>query len=299
MTEPARHGPIVGLGEILWDLLPQGRQLGGAPFNFAFHCHQLGHAAVILSRVGNDDSGRDIRTSVRQVGLSDAYLQQDASHPTGTVTVALDSHGQPTFTINPDVAYDYLAWDERLAELLQQVRAVCFGTLIQRHPVARATVQRTLQSAGNALAIYDVNLRQHYHSREIIEASLLAAHWVKLNEDELAVLKDLLPLAGANRSAILKDLQQRYNLELAALTRGERGCLVQTSSEEVDLPGVPVTVADTIGAGDAFTAGLVVATLEGKSLRHAASLANHLAARVAASTGGTPRIDRTDMESNL
>src|SRR3954452_2504442 len=154
--------PIVGLGEILWDLLPAGRQLGGAPFNFAFHCHQLGHSSVIVSRVGEDDLGHAIRNRLAGQGLSDAYVQADAAHPTGTVPVAVDARGQPTFTITPDVAYDYLAWDARLEPLEAQARAVCFGTLIQRSPAARDTLQRFLRSTAAALVVYDVNLRQQF-----------------------------------------------------------------------------------------------------------------------------------------
>jgi fructokinase len=283
---------IVGMGEILWDLLPGGRQLGGAPFNFAFHCHQLGHASVMVSRVGADDLGREIRSAVRGLGLSEAYLQQDPSHPTGTVTVALDDWGQPTFTITPDVAYDHLAWDTNLDILFGQARAVCFGTLIQRHPTARATVQRALRAARQALVVYDVNLRQRYFTKEVMETSLVASRWVKLNEDELVVLRDLLALAGGTDSEILADLRHRYHLELAALTRGEGGCLVQTAREEIPMPGLPVNVVDTVGAGDAFTAGLLADVLEGKPLPEAVAFANRLAANVAGSAGGTPRLDR-------
>jgi fructokinase len=287
---------IVGLGEILWDLLPDGRRLGGAPFNFTFHCHQLGRPAVMVSRAGADDLGRLIRDSVRGLGLDDAFIQDDDAHPTGTVPVTLDAAGQPTFTITREVAYDYLAWDERLAALFGQARAVCFGTLIQRHPTARETVRRALATARGAVVVYDVNLRQHYYGRDVIESSLAASRWVKLNDAELLVLRDLLDLAGETDAARLADLRRRYGLELAALTRGERGCLVQTAAAEVDLPGVPVRVVDTIGAGDAFTAGLVVAVLEGKPLADAAGFANRLAARVAASAGGTPMIDRREVE---
>jgi fructokinase len=286
----------VGVGEILWDLLPAGRQLGGAPFNFTFHCHQLGHGAAMVSRVGADDLGREIRASVRRLGLSDEYIQEDADHATGTVTVAVDAGGQPTFAITPDAAYDYLAWDVSLEALFGQARAVCFGTLAQRHPAARATLRRALHAAGNALVVYDVNLRQHFYSREVIEDSLTASRWVKLNEDELVVLRGLLALAGTTEAATLADLRRRYRLELACLTRGSRGCLVQIAAEEVDLPGVPVKVVDTVGAGDAFTAGLLVCALEGKPLHPAAEFANGLAARVAASPGGTPVIDRHSLD---
>jgi fructokinase len=287
---------IVGLGEVLWDLLPAGRQLGGAPFNFAFHCHRLGHAAAIVSRVGADEGGRDIRAAVRAAGLSDAWVQEDADHPTGTVTVEVDARGQPAFHITPDVAYDHLAWDDSLSALFGQAQAVCFGTLIQRHPTAREEVQRALRAARNALVVYDVNLRQHYYSREVVEASLAASRWVKLNDDELQVLRGLLGLAGQTPSALLADLRRQYTLELAALTRGADGCLLQTDDEEIAVPGVPVAVVDTIGAGDAFTAGLLVCTLEGRPLVGAAAFANRLAARVAAAAGGTPLIDRREIE---
>jgi fructokinase len=287
---------IVGLGEVLWDLLPSGRQLGGAPFNFAFHCHQLGHRSVMVSRVGADDLGREVRDAVARLGLTTEYLQEDDRHPTGTVAVALDDRGQPTFTITPEVAYDYLAWTEGLLPLFAQVRAICFGTLIQRCPVARQTVQRALAVATDALVVYDVNLRQHYYTREIVETSLHASRWAKLNEDELAVLHDLLSLSGSTASEVLGDLRRGYHLEVAALTHGERGCLVQSESAEIDLPGIPVQVVDTVGAGDAFTAGLVACTLEGKGLSEAAAFANCLAAHVAASAGGTPTIDRAQIE---
>ncbi len=293
---PPEPVEIVGLGEILWDLLPGGWRLGGAPFNFTFHCHQLGRRAVMVSRVGADDLGRLIRTSVRDLGLSDAFLQEDEAHPTGTVTVAVDAAGQPTFTITPEVAWDYLAWDERLPGLFGRARAVCFGTLVQRRPAARETVARALAAARGALLVYDVNLRQHYYDREVIEASLTASRWAKLNDAELLVLRDLLGLSGTTDAARLGDLRRRYGLELVALTRGECGCLVQTAAEEIDLPGVPVRVVDTVGAGDAFTAGLLVSVLEGRPLAEAVAFANRLAARVAASAGGTPAIDRRELE---
>lgn len=289
------QGAIVGLGEILWDLLPQGKQLGGAPFNFTFHCHQLGHRAVMVSRVGDDDLGREILGQVTGRGLDDRFVQRDPAHPTGTVPVTIDAAGQPTFTITPDVAYDYLAWDANLAQLFAEARAVCFGSLIQRHPTARATVQQALQHAANALIVYDINLRQHFYSKEVIETSLQASRWLKLNDGELAVLAGLLGLPD-DPASTLRMLRERYGVDLVCMTRGAHGCLIQTASEQIDLPGIPVKVVDTIGAGDAFTAGLVVSTLEGKTLGDAAAFANRLAARVAGSAGGTPIIRRAEIE---
>ncbi len=289
-------GQIVGIGELLWDLLPGGRHLGGAPFNFAFHCHQLGHPAGMVSRVGADALGEEARATVRALGLSDALLQQDAAHPTGTVTVSVDAQGQPTYAIHEGVAYDHLAWDEALSVVLAQALALCFGTLIQRHPTGRATVRRAVEEARNALVVFDVNLRQGFYSLDAIESSLHACRWVKLNDGELAVLRDLLKLKGATEAATLAALRTRYGIELAALTRGERGCLVQTDDEEVAVPGRKVAVVDTIGAGDAFTAGLLCSVLEGRTIHDAAAFANRLAARVASLPGGTPTVARNEIE---
>jgi fructokinase len=285
---------ILGLGEVLWDLLPGGRQLGGAPFNFAFHCHQLGHPAAVVSRLGADALGREARAAVRGLGL-DALVQQDEHHPTGTVTVALDEGGQPTYTIHEDVAWDHLSWGPALEAAASSARAVCFGTLAQRHPTARATVRRALTAARNALVVCDVNLRQHFWSPELVEESFRASRWAKLNDGELAVLAGALGLAGAGESERVAGLRKRYGLELVALTRGAKGCLVQTEDEEVSAPGRPVRVVDTVGAGDAFTAGLLCCVLEGRSVAAAAAFANRFAARVAGSVGGTPRVDRAEL----
>jgi fructokinase len=289
-------GAIVGVGEVLWDLLPSGRQLGGAPFNFAFHCHQLGHPAVMVSRVGRDELGNEIRAALQDRGLTDAFVQEDPHRPTGTVPVTLGSDGQPAFTITEDVAFDYLAPEPSWDALFGQAVAVCFGTLAQRSSAGHQAVERAVSFARNPLTIFDVNLRQHFYDRKTIEASLRACRWVKLNEDELDVLFALLQLEGRTPSAILRDLRRRFPIELACVTRGEHGCLVQTSDEEIVVPGRRVSVVDTIGAGDAFTAGLLVATLEGRSLGEAASFANRLAGKVAAAAGGTPLIDRKELE---
>jgi fructokinase len=290
------EGAVVGLGEVLWDLLPTGRQLGGAPFNFAFHCHQLGHSAVMVSRVGRDDLGREIRAALQSHGLSDAFLQEDPDRPTGTVPVSLDAAGHPQFTITEDVAFDYLSPAPEWDALFTQSVAVCFGTLVQRTPAGRSAVRHALSLARNALTVYDVNLRQHYYERDTVEASLRACRWVKLNDDELAVLGRLLGLPAEGPSHTLRAIRGRYAIELACVTRGERGCWVQTDDEEIVVPGRPVKVVDTVGAGDAFTAGLLALTLEGRSLAQAAVFANRLGARVASSAGATPVIDRKELE---
>lgn len=282
--------PILGLGEILWDLLPAGKQPGGAPFNFTFHCHQLGWPAIPISCVGNDELGQALRAEVLDRNLPDRFLQIDPDHATGTVSVSLDSQGQPTYTIHHDVAWDHLSWNTDLASLIPQARAVCFGTLGQRHPVARDTIRKIIEhaTACEVLVVLDLNLRPPATSLEVIEESLRRARWAKLNEHELEELVDPLGLSGPAIVDQLADLRRRYDLELVALTRGDAGCLVQTEAREVDCPGVPILVADTIGAGDGFTAALLVAYLEGKSLTHAVHHANRIAALVASKSGGTP-----------
>ncbi|MBY0524464.1 MAG: carbohydrate kinase [Gemmataceae bacterium] len=291
-------GAIVGLGEILWDLFPGGKQLGGAPFNFTFHCHQLGHESYMVSRIGDDQLGREIRDAVGPLGLNSMYLQSDDQHPTGTVRVEVDAQGQPSYTITPKVAYDYLGWDDRLHILFSQASAVCFGTLIQRSALARQTVQHALRAAQASLIVYDINLRQSFYNREIIEESMRASRWLKLNDVELKRLHEMLGLKRQGDAGALAQLRKRYGLELVCLTRGAHGCLIQTADEEIAVPGLPVVVADTVGAGDAFTAGLVVYTLEGRTLDDAAVFANRLAAQVASLVGGTPTIDRRTLEGH-
>src|SRR5713101_4257283 len=178
---------ILGIGEVLWDLLPAGPRLGGAPCNFAFHCRQLGHASAPVSRVGAGELGLALRQELHSLDLPTEFIQIDSIHPTGTVRVDVDAAGQPRYTIAENVAYDFLEWDDRFLELLSKVRAVCFGTLAQRNPVSGKTIQQMLRQT-QALRVFDINLRQRFYSREIVDESLHLCDWVKLNDDELGVL---------------------------------------------------------------------------------------------------------------
>src|SRR5262245_5840049 len=179
--------PIVGIGEVLWDVYSDGRKVaGGAPFNFAFHCHQLGHPAAIVSRVGDDDLGRELRQRVRELGLSDEYLQTDQEYPTGTVQVKLDASAVPTYTITEYVPWDYIAWDQATRELARRCRAVCYGTLAQRSDAGWNTIQEylcahLLEGECFPLRVFDVNLRQPNPNPLMIRPSLARAEWVKLN----------------------------------------------------------------------------------------------------------------------
>jgi len=295
--------PIVGIGEVLWDVYPDGRKVaGGAPFNFAFHCHQLGHPAVIVSRVGDDDLGRELRDRVRALGLSDEHIQTDPEHPTGTVRVKLDARAVPTYTITENVAWDHLAWDDALAGLAHRARGVCFGTLGQRADSSDAIV-RFVQSAANggagAYRVLDVNLRQHYYSPDLLRASLWRAPVVKVSEEELEPVCTALGIPGNTVAERVRGVFRFSSAEtrFVYVTRGADGAegYYERDTEPVRVPGVSVRVADTVGAGDAFTAAVLCLTAEGRSMRDSLRFAVHYAARVCEHAGGTPRISRAEV----
>jgi fructokinase len=296
--------PVVGIGELLWDVYPDGHKVaGGAPFNFAFHCHQLGHPAVIVSRVGDDELGRELRARVRELGLSDEYIQTDRDHPTGTVQVTLDARAVPSYTITENVAWDNIAWDERLEALAKTCKAVCFGTLAQRAETTWDTVQEFLHTNLHGgefvpLRVFDVNLRQPNPNPRIIRPSLARAEWVKLNTDEVPRLADVLGRTAEDLTPFVKSLVCLTTPEQRCVmwTHGADGCDVFAFGEEFHEPGAPANVVDTVGAGDAFTAAMVCLHLEGRPLRECARFANHYAARVCEQPGGTPRIDRAEIE---
>src|SRR5436309_1319229 len=184
---------IVGLGEILWDILPSGRQLGGAPANFAYCGHLLGNRAIVASRTGNDELGNEICDRLQQAGLGEGSLQTDSTHPTGTVMVELDPNGQPKYDITAEVAWDFMEWTDVWEGLAQSADAVCFGSLAQRSEQSRTTILKFVEATRKAtLRVFDVNLRQKFFTPEVLEQSMQRSNVVKLNSDELVVLKDLL-----------------------------------------------------------------------------------------------------------
>jgi fructokinase len=303
--------PIVGIGELLWDIYPDGRKVaGGAPFNFAFHCRQLGHPAAIVSRVGDDELGRELRERVRELGLSDEYIQTDREHPTGTVKVALDAHKVPTYSIAEKVAWDFIEWNDRLAELAKSCRCVCFGTLAQRlgTPAAFARLIAAVRARKPpGLIVFDVNLRDSFYRPETLWWGFRVSDWRKLNDEELATIARLFKWRTLSNTLKPRDGGNRAGV--AILTRGQAGCKVYHSwavddgeggeyfpSETFAEPGISAKVVDTVGAGDAFTAAMVCLHLEGRPLRECARLANHYAARVCEHQGATSRIERSVVE---
>jgi fructokinase len=279
---------VIGLGEVLWDLLPAGKQLGGAPANFAYHAHTLGAEALVVSRVGNDALGREILDRLGSVGLRTDGITTDPSAPTGTVSVALDAHGTPTFTIHENVAWDFLEAGEKVLRQAAQADAICFGTLGQRNPVARAAIQGVLQATSpTALRIFDINLRQHFWSREVIVDSLELADVFKLNDEELPVVAQLLGLAGDERS-LLTQLAGRFDLKAVALTKGAQGSALLVGGELVNRPGSKLNIVDTVGAGDSYTAALVLGLLAGDGPEQIADCAHCVADFVCTQPGAMP-----------
>jgi fructokinase len=299
--------PIVGIGELLWDVYPDGRRVaGGAPFNFAFHCHQLGHPAVIVSRVGNDELGRDLRAEVRRLGLSDEYIQTDPDHPTGTVQVTLDAAGVPSYVITENVAWDYIERQPQLSVLSQFAQAVSFGSLAQRSERSAETIDEFLTWMAGKLRVYDMNLRPlpgRAPGSITLKVGVNRAEWLKLNEEELIHGLRAKGRFPSDRKPEPTDLWHGLFLwsgpKIVLLTKGGHGCEVWTrepGEEQLIEPGVPARVVDTVGAGDAFTAAMVCLSLEGRPLHDCARFANHYAARVCEHHGATPRIDRREVE---
>ena len=287
---------IVGLGEILWDMLPVGKELGGAPANFAYMATRLGDRGIVASRVGTDELGQQAHLNLQRF-LTTSHVQFDEAHSTGTVLVRVDDKGQPDFTISETVAWDFLEWTPQWKELAAQADAVCFGSLAQRSPVSRETIRRFLEATrSEALRIFDVNLRQSFYSAEILSESLERCNVVKLNHDELPQVAELVKLGGKGEIAYALRLIHVYGLELVCVTRGEHGSLMVTDAEIVEHPGRQITVADTVGAGDAFTAALTYHYLRKERLEKISEAANRLGGWVASQVGATPQIEQDVLE---
>jgi fructokinase len=278
---------ILGIGEILWDILPDRRLLGGAPANFSFNAHNLGASARPVSCVGDDAPGREILERLRGLGLPVDCIAVDAAKPTGAVTVELAASGQPRYLIHEDVAWDYLRLTPAALPAAAEADAVCFGTLAQRGPVSREAIRSLLTATrSDALRVFDLNLRQSYYTRELIEQSLRSANVVKLNDEELPVVAGMLDL-GTDLHAQLAALARRFELAALAFTRGANGSLLLAEDRWSEHPGFPVRVVDTIGAGDAFTAAFVIGLCLKLPLDDINRIANEVAAHVCTQAGGT------------
>jgi fructokinase len=297
MTKPAL---MIGLGEVLWDYLPSGKVLGGAPSNFAYMTNVLGDQGIVASRLGNDDLGHEARRVMQDLGLDTSYVQQDAQHETGTATVSINADGQPNFTIKESVSWDFLEWTPAWQELSSRADVICYGSLAQRSPSSAAAIECFLRHAPEkALRICDVNLRQSFYNRDVLRRSFQHAHIAKLNDQELVQVSSLLDLGIGSEETLAQRLLRECDLRLVCVTRGARGSLLVAKDQTVEHLGVRVRVMDAVGAGDAFTACLAHYYLRQRSLGEISEVANRFASWVATKTGATPPIRPNQLQSIL
>ena len=278
---------VIGMGEALWDVLPEGRKIGGAPANFAFHAGQAGMDARVVSAVGRDALGDETLLTLQQKGLNtDAVARVD--FPTGMVQVTLSEGGIPQYDICEDVAWDNIPFTPALDELARNAQAVCWGSLAQRSEVSRNCIYRFLDampSEQGRLKVFDINLRQHFYSIDVIEASCQRANVLKINEEELVIVSELLRLGTPQVEQQCRLLLERFSLDMLVLTCGSNGSYIFTPVETSFRVTPLVQVADTVGAGDSFTATLVADLLKGASVGVAHEHAVQLAAYVCTQQG--------------
>lgn len=287
---------ILGIGELLWDLLAEGQRLGGAPANFAVMAGRLGNHAAILSRIGRDELGRQAVEALDGLPADTEFLQIDAEHETGRVTVAIEN-GQPQYTIHQPAAWDFLFLSGEWVALAERADAICFGTLAQRSRQSRMTIQELVsQTREECVRVFDVNLRAPFYSTEAVEESLELASVLKLNDAEVPQVMELLglPAEGNLREAATRLLREFPQLQLVAITCGGSGSLLATRGEVHEHPGIRVPVADTIGAGDAFTAALTHYLLRGATLAVLNEAGNQWGAWLASQHGAMPSLSEAE-----
>ncbi len=287
-TTPRRQPRILGLGEVLWDVFPDGEAFGGAPANFACHCRALGADAAVVSAVGDDERGHRAIAFLDEHGVDTSQIQVQPDAPTGAVLVHLDAEGKADYQFLSDTAWDRIAWTPSLRELALSADALCFGTLGQRSAASRETIGRFLRATrSDCLRVFDINLRQHFHSAELVRASLEAANALKVNDEELPMLADWFRLQGEPERQ-LATLLDHFALRAAVLTCGPRGAWMITPEGSSFASPPPVDVVSTVGAGDAFTAAVVMGLLAGNPLDEVNRRANAIAAYVCTQRGAVP-----------
>jgi len=283
-----KQRPVVAaIGEVLWDVYPDAGRFGGAPANFACHAAALGADAPLISAVGVDDFGTRALTILAAHGVDSSCVAREAGFATGEVDVTLDGAGRASYRFAMDSAWDHIRWTDSIEAIARQADAVCFGTLGQRSPISRDTIRKFVSATPpGSLRMFDVNLRQTFYDAEVIDASLRLANAVKLNEAELPIVAQMCNITGSDHPRMLRQMLTRYELMIAALTLGPDGALLVTLDEESLCPAHPTAVVDTVGAGDAFTATIVIDFLHGVLLgeinRHANAVASFVCSQAGA-----------------
>ena len=282
---------VVGMGEALWDVLPEGKKIGGAPANFAYHVSQFGLNSRVVSAVGNDKLGAEILENFKEKNLN--CIIETIPYPTGTVQVELDAEGVPCYEIKEGVAWDNIPYTVTLQELACHTRAICFGSLAQRSVVSRETINRFLDAMPeeeNVLKIFDINLRQNFYTKDILCNSFQRCNVLKINDEELVTVSRMFGYPGIDLRDKCWILLAKYNLKMLILTCGVNGSYVFTPGKVSFVETPKVEVADTVGAGDSFTAAFVSALLYGQPLREAHRLAVETSAYICTQEGATPQL---------
>ena len=283
---------VIGIGEALWDMLPEGKKLGGAPANFAYHACQFGLEGMAVSAIGQDSLGEEIVEALEAHHLP--YHLDRVEYPTGTVQVTLDQQGVPQYEIKTDVAWDNIPYTKELAALAADCKAVCFGSLAQRNAVSRESIGLFLQAVPkDCLKVFDINLRQDFYNREVLEDSFRRCDILKINDEELVVISRMFELPGLSMEDKCRSLIKTYNLQMLILTCGVNGSYVFYEGGLSFLDTPKVTVADTVGAGDSFTGAFVGSLLNGKTVPEAHETAVKVSAYVCTQSGAMPEVPDT------
>lgn len=282
---------VAGIGDILWDCFPEGRKIGGAPANFAYYMKQFGFESVMISAVGEDPLGAEIHETLDRIGLD--HVLQTVDYPTGTVMIELDENGIPSYRIIENVSYDNISYTEQIDEIARKCTVLCFGTLAQRNSVSRDTIRRFMQAmpeTEETYKVFDINLRQNFYDKDIVSESLRLCNVFKVNDEELAVVKDMFGYAGADEHEVCRQILSDCDLKYLILTCGTSGSYVYADGEESFFPTPEVEVADTVGAGDSFIGTFMALILKGASVKEAHKLAVAVSAYVCTQYGGMCQI---------
>ncbi len=289
---------VLAFGELLWDILPAEILLGGAPCNFVYRVNSLGDRGLMVSRLGRDDLGREAFDRVSSLGLDTKYLQWDDDYTTGTVQVSFDENNSPDFVIVPNAAYDHIEMTDALWEAASTADCLCFGTLSQRTAKTRQTLKQLLELSDNSLKLLDINLRKDCYSLDTVTYSLEKADVLKLNEDELYEIAGMFDITGSNALQLSEYVIEKWSLRYCVVTLGEKGVFaLSENGEKVYVPGYKVELVDSIGAGDAFTAGFAYCILREQSLAEACEFGNVLGAIVATTKGASSPIDKDEIDA--